>query len=178
MIAKGKAAGKIPASDRDRGGACQASRATAISSEGSLAALATKAASSAKGELASQTADAYLGQGNYAKAIELYKLALQKGVANADEVNLHLGIAAGDVGRQGGGGDSVRDRFRPRRPRMSRRCGRPGLGAALPRRAGCRNRGADRRCRDGALCGRPGRLSIDDRDAGLLLRRCGSSARS
>ena len=48
---------------------------------------------SAKGELASQTADAYLGQGNYAKAIELYKLALQKGVAKTDLVNMHLGIA-------------------------------------------------------------------------------------
>ena len=40
-----------------------------------------------------KTADAYLGQGNYAKAIELYKLALQKGPANADQANMHLGIA-------------------------------------------------------------------------------------
>jgi tetratricopeptide (TPR) repeat protein len=92
VIAKGKAAGKLPAGDSnvatlsklaDRG----------VASEGSLSSLATKAASSAKGDLAKQTADAYLGQGNYAKAIELYKLALQKGVAKTDEANMHLGIA-------------------------------------------------------------------------------------
>lgn len=92
VIAKGKAAGKIPASDRDAATISKAA-ASGISSEGSLAALATKASSSAKGDLAQQTADAYLGQGNYAKAIELYKLALQKGVNNSDLANMHLGIA-------------------------------------------------------------------------------------
>jgi len=92
VIAKGKAAGKIPASDSDAAAISKAA-ATGISSEGSLASLATKAASSAKGDLAQQTADAYLGQGNYAKAIELYKLALQKGVSNTDLTNMHLGIA-------------------------------------------------------------------------------------
>lgn len=92
VIAKGKAAGKLPAGDStvatlsklaDRG----------VASEGSLSSLATKAASSAKGDLAQQTGDAYLGQANYAKAIELYKLALQKGVTKPDETNMHLGIA-------------------------------------------------------------------------------------
>jgi len=92
VIAKGKAAGKIPASDSDAASIAK-SAAAGISSEGSLSALATKAASSPKGDLAQQTADAYLGQGNYAKAIELYKLALQKGVSNADAANMHLGIA-------------------------------------------------------------------------------------
>lgn len=92
VIAKGKAAGKIPASDADAA-AIGKTAANGIASEGSLASLATKAASSAKGDLAQQTADAYLGQGNYAKAIELYKLALQKGPANADQANMHLGIA-------------------------------------------------------------------------------------
>jgi hypothetical protein len=92
VIAKGKASGKIPASDSDAA-ALSKSAAAGISSEGSLAALATKAASSAKGDLAQQTADAYLGQGNYAKAIELYKLALQKGVTHTDQANMHLGIA-------------------------------------------------------------------------------------
>ena len=92
VIARGKAAGKIPATDSSAA-TLSKQAANGISSEGSLAALATKAASSAKGELASQTADAYLGQGNYAKAIELYKLALQKGVAKPDLVNMHLGIA-------------------------------------------------------------------------------------
>ncbi|MBY8828249.1 hypothetical protein [Hephaestia mangrovi] len=92
VIAKGKAAGKIPASDSDAN-SISATASKGIANEGSLSSLATKAASSAKGDLAQQTADAYLGQGNYAKAIELYKLALQKGVTNKDETNLHLGIA-------------------------------------------------------------------------------------
>jgi len=35
----------------------------------------------------------YLGARNYAKAIEMYDLALTKGVANADIVHLHRGIA-------------------------------------------------------------------------------------
>ena len=92
VITAGKAAGKIPASDTVAAAILKQAN-NGISSEGSLAALATKASSSAKGDLASQTADAYLGQGNYAKAIELYKVALQKGVAKPDTVNLHLGIA-------------------------------------------------------------------------------------
>jgi hypothetical protein len=92
VLAKGKANGKIPASSSDAT-ALNKQAASGIASEGSLAALATRAASSTKGDLASQTADAYLGQGDYAKAIPLYKLALQKGVANANQVNLHLGIA-------------------------------------------------------------------------------------
>jgi PBP1b-binding outer membrane lipoprotein LpoB len=92
VIAKGKASGKIPASDADAA-AIDRTAAKGIASEGSLSSLATKAASSAKGDLAQQTADAYLGQGNYAKAIELYKLALQKGVTNSDQANMHLGIA-------------------------------------------------------------------------------------
>ncbi|TPG22725.1 hypothetical protein EAH87_02710 [Sphingomonas koreensis] len=97
VLAKGKADGKIPAGDSNAGSLTKLA-ANGVASEGSLASLATKAASSAKGDLASQTADAYLGQGNYTKAIELYKLALQKGVAKPDLVNLHLGIAEGMSG--------------------------------------------------------------------------------
>jgi len=92
VIEKGKASGKLPASDSDAASISKVA-ANGIASEGSLASIATKAASSPKGDLAQQTADGYLGQGNYAKAIELYKLALQKGVTNTDQTNLHLGIA-------------------------------------------------------------------------------------
>ena len=92
VLGKGKASGKIPAGSSDAAALTKTAQA-GIASEGSLAGLATKAASSAKGDLASQTADAYLGQGDYAKAIPLYKMALQKGAAKPDQVNLHLGIA-------------------------------------------------------------------------------------
>ena len=62
-----------------------------------------QAQASKDGALASQTADAYLGAGNYAKAIEYYNLALQKGgPINADEVNTHLGIAMALSGDKAG----------------------------------------------------------------------------
>lgn len=52
-----------------------------------------KAAAAANGNVAMQTGDAYLGQRNYPKAIELYRLALQKGGVDANVVNTRLGIA-------------------------------------------------------------------------------------
>ncbi|MCF8708621.1 hypothetical protein [Rhizorhapis sp. SPR117] len=59
----------------------------------SLPAGARDAAKAANGKVASSTADAYLGYGEYAKAAELYKLALQKGSVDANEINTRLGIA-------------------------------------------------------------------------------------
>ena len=52
-----------------------------------------RAAGAAKGDVAMQTGDAYLGQRNYAKAVEMYRLALQKGSIDANVVNTRLGIA-------------------------------------------------------------------------------------
>lgn len=54
----------------------------------------------ANGKIAAATADAQMGYGNYAKASELFALALQKGGVDTDEVNTRLGIAktlSGDV---------------------------------------------------------------------------------
>jgi hypothetical protein len=51
------------------------------------------AAAAPNGKSASRLADAYLGYGDNAKAIELYKLALTKGAVDNDEVNTRLGIA-------------------------------------------------------------------------------------
>ena len=58
-----------------------------------LATQETLAAAAAKGDLAAQAGDAYLGAGNFPKAIEMYRLALNKGQIDLDPVNLHLGIA-------------------------------------------------------------------------------------
>ena len=92
VVKAGQAAGKIPASSTISKQLLTDS-ATAIKNEGSLSSSATKAKASANGKLAAQTADAYLGAGENAQAIELYNVALQKGGVDADEVNLHLGIA-------------------------------------------------------------------------------------
>ncbi|MBX3594066.1 hypothetical protein [Sphingomonas sp.] len=52
-----------------------------------------KAAAAARGDLAMQTADAYLASRNLPKAIELYRMALQKGGVDTNLVNTRLGIA-------------------------------------------------------------------------------------
>lgn len=70
--------------------------------KGGLGASATAAAAAANGRAASRAADAYLGYGDNAKAIELYRLALQKGGADADEVNTRLGIALSRTGDTAG----------------------------------------------------------------------------
>ncbi|WP_106639287.1 hypothetical protein [Allosphingosinicella vermicomposti] len=57
-----------------------------------LAAAETKAKAAADSKLATTTADAYFGYGEYAKAAELYRVALQKG-GDANMLNTRLGAA-------------------------------------------------------------------------------------
>lgn len=101
VIKEGLAAGKIPAGNTAAKGLL-ADTATAIRNDGPLSGLEKKAATNPNGKLAAGTADAYLGQDNFPKAIELYRLALQKGGVDADEVNLHLGIALARSGDKAG----------------------------------------------------------------------------
>lgn len=63
------------------------------SDKASLPSAAAEAAKAANGRTAAFTAGAYQGYGDYAKAAELYKLALQKGSVDANEVNTRLGMA-------------------------------------------------------------------------------------
>lgn len=92
VVKSGLSSGKISAGSK-HGTALLGESATAIKAEGSLSGLEAKSKASKDGKLAQQTADAYLGEGNNAKAIELYTQALAKGGVNNDQVNLHLGIA-------------------------------------------------------------------------------------
>lgn len=60
-----------------------------------------KAARAAKtGRLARATADAFMSHGDYAKAIELYTLALEKGGEDAAVVNTRIGIANAMAGNR------------------------------------------------------------------------------
>lgn len=99
VIDEGKAAGKLPA-----GSSADLLRVAnqAIASEGSLAPVEAKAKAGANGRIALNTGDAYLGMGNYAKAVELYQVALQKGGVDADVVNTHKGIALSNSGDKAG----------------------------------------------------------------------------
>lgn len=91
IITDGRAKGKVPTTGSSAQLLTLAN--TRISAEGSLASLEAKSKAAADGKLASQTADAQLGSGNYAKAAELYRLALQKGGVDPAVNNLRLGIA-------------------------------------------------------------------------------------
>ena len=91
VIAEGRASGKVPAGGA--GSEITADAVKGIASEGPLSSLATRAKTAPTGNLAQQTADAYLGKGDYANAIALYQVALQKGSVKNDDVNTHLGIA-------------------------------------------------------------------------------------
>jgi hypothetical protein len=65
-----------------------------------LAGLEAEAKKAANGRPALATGDAYYGYGNYAKAAELYRLALQKGGIDAATANLRLGAALARAGQK------------------------------------------------------------------------------
>lgn len=65
----------------------------AASDERSLGGEEAKALAAANGTQAVKIADAYFGYGNYAKAVSLYRAALQKGGVDANVVNTRLGMA-------------------------------------------------------------------------------------
>lgn len=61
--------------------------------KGSLGSAEADARKAANGKIAAATADAYLGYGDYAKAVAMFELAKQKGGVDADEINTRMGIA-------------------------------------------------------------------------------------
>jgi tetratricopeptide (TPR) repeat protein len=68
----------------------------------SLAGLERESRAAANGRLSKATADGYLSYGENAKAVELYRLALQKGGVDAAEVNTRIGIALARSGDKAG----------------------------------------------------------------------------
>lgn len=72
----------------------------------SLPASEKSAAAAATGKPAASTANAYLGYGDYAKAVELYRLALTKGGVDADEINTRIGIALARSGDKAGAAEA------------------------------------------------------------------------
>jgi hypothetical protein len=101
VLKEGMASGKIPATSAFSKSLLTAAN-TAIKADGSLASSEKTALASKDGKIAASTADAYLGQNNYAKAIELYRAALSKGGVDANEVNTRLGIALAKSGDKAG----------------------------------------------------------------------------
>lgn len=74
----------------------------AATDKASLAGLEKEARAAANGKLALATADAYLGYDNWAKAADLYRVALTKGGIDANTANTRLGIALARQGDKAG----------------------------------------------------------------------------
>lgn len=72
----------------------------------SLAKLETAARAAANGREAMATGDAFLNYGDYAKAAELYRLALTKTGVDADVANTRLGIALAGSGDKAGASEA------------------------------------------------------------------------
>lgn len=91
VIDQGRSNGKLPAGKLNDF-YTQATGKMA-SDKASLTSASADAAKAANGRTAAFTAGAYQGYGEYAKAAELYKVALQKGSVDAGEINTRLGMA-------------------------------------------------------------------------------------
>ena len=92
LIDEGRAAGKIT-KPNPRIDPIYSQAVARQKAEVSLTAEEKRAAGAANGAVAMATADAYLASRNLPKAIELYRLALQKGGVDTSMVNTRLGIA-------------------------------------------------------------------------------------
>ncbi len=98
VIQEGMASGAIGKSVQPINELLASASAKVAGDQASLTAQERQAAASANGKLAAGTGDAFLGYGQDAKAAALYKVALQKGQVDNDQVNTRLGIA---LARQG-----------------------------------------------------------------------------
>jgi len=78
------------------------------SDKASLPGLEKEAAAAKNGRMALATADAHLGYGNYTKAADLYKLALQKGGVDTATVNTRLGLALAKSGNKAGADSALK----------------------------------------------------------------------
>lgn len=99
LIDEGRASGKI-AKPSARLDPIYTQAVNRQKAEVSLTAEEKRAAGAANGAVAMSTADAYLASGNNAKAVELYRLALQKGGVDTALVNTRLGIALARSGQK------------------------------------------------------------------------------
>jgi hypothetical protein len=99
LIDEGRAAGKV-AKPNPRLDPLYTQAVARQKAEVSLTAEEKRAAGASNGAVAMSTADAYLASGNNAKAVELYRLALQKGGVDASLVNTRLGIALARSGQK------------------------------------------------------------------------------
>jgi tetratricopeptide (TPR) repeat protein len=93
VIDEGVAAGKISRTDPRAAAILKETSARVASDRAALPGLEAGARGGANGNLALKLAEGYYGHGDYGKAAEMYRLALQKGGVDANLVNSRLGMA-------------------------------------------------------------------------------------
>lgn len=97
VIDEGRASGKVPAASNVN--SLYTSAKQAISREGSLSALEKEALAAKDGKLALLAANSYLGTKQFAKAVPLYRAALEKGGVDAAATSVSLGAALAQSGQ-------------------------------------------------------------------------------
>ena len=100
VVNEGVAAGKFPASNPSAAAILKEVTPRIASDKSALAGLEGRARSEASGDFALKVADGYYGHGDYAKAAEFYRLALQKGSVDANLANTRLGMALAMSGQR------------------------------------------------------------------------------
>jgi TPR repeat protein len=100
VINEGVAAGKFTTSNPSAAAILKEVSGRISGDRSALAGLESRARSEGRGEMAMKVADGYYGHGDYAKAAEFYRLALQKGSVDANMVNTRLGMALAMAGRR------------------------------------------------------------------------------
>jgi hypothetical protein len=100
VLEEGFASGKLSRSNADAAAIIKEVSPRIAPDLQALPGLEARARSGANGELALRLAEGYYGHGNYAKASELYRLALQKGGVDANLVNSRLGMALAHAGQR------------------------------------------------------------------------------
>jgi hypothetical protein len=100
VLEEGFASGKLSRTNADAAAIIKEVSPRIVPDLQALPGLEARARAGANGELALRLAEGYYGHGNYAKASELYRLALQKGGVDANLVNGRLGMALALAGRR------------------------------------------------------------------------------
>jgi tetratricopeptide (TPR) repeat protein len=100
VLDEGIAAKMVTPTDPDFAPLLSATKDRLVGDRASLDAQAKSALAGASGSTALKAADGYFGYGDYAKAIELYRAALQKGSVDANVVNTRLGMALALAGQK------------------------------------------------------------------------------
>lgn len=100
VVNEGVRTGKFPATNASAAAILKEVTPRIESDKSALAGIEGRARSDARGEFALKVADGYYGHGDYAKAADFYRLALQKGGIDANLANTRLGMSLAQAGQR------------------------------------------------------------------------------